>query len=171
MSKWGTSNGSRGGMPKSGMPENSQSGKTKKQVLKPPVGIWVLRSSRMAAMYSSTAGSLNALPCPRAERERRANTILGEVQVLVKKTIQCKRINSPHLHFLPVSACGSRVWEISTEKITLAFLFCVWCARCCILWTIYLCTTNLCELYVHGCCELQAQTSLEHSPILSVNLS
>ena len=96
MSKWGTSNGSRGGMPKSGMPENSQSGKTKKQVVKPPVGIWVLRSSRMAAMYSSTAGSLNALPCPRAKRERRANTILGEVQVgllIFLKTIQCKRTN------------------------------------------------------------------------------
>ena len=63
------------------MPENWQSRKTKKQVLKLPVGIWVLRSSRMAAMYSSTAGSLNALPCPRAERKRRANTILGEVLV------------------------------------------------------------------------------------------
>ena len=106
MSKWGTSNGSRGGMPKSGMPENSQSGKTKKQVVKPPVGIWVLRSSRMAAMYSSTAGSLRAIPCPRVERESKVNTILRCLQL------------TWHVHAWHVLSWHEAIWSMS-HKIKL----------------------------------------------------
>ena len=73
---------------------------------RPPVGIWVLSSSRMAAMYSSTAGSLRAIPCPRVDRESKANTILRCLQL------------TWHVHAWHVLSWHEAIWSMS-HKIKL----------------------------------------------------
>merc|ERR1712226_1707027 len=60
MSKCGTAKGSRGGMPRSGI----------------PAGMAALSSSRIWARYSSTAGSPRAMGCPRATKVEMKSKIL-----------------------------------------------------------------------------------------------